>query len=264
MGSSKVALVVSTYNRPGGLAKVLAGLGQQSRIPNEIIIADDGSTEVTRKVVSRWESTSGFSVKHLWQPDEGFRAAKIRNEGIRNSKADYFIFLDGDCVPHPRFVEDHIQLSEENIWVQGRRAFVEQKYVPAYFPGVTNFMKWWILGRTSGLAKGVRWPGVFWGRTDQEIPRIISCNMGIWARDLERVNGFDESYEGWGLEDTDLGIRLYKAGLRRKIVYGRAVIHHLNHPESPRHQLSSNLSKLDQTIQREIIRCQKGLVDESD
>ena len=142
MGSSKVALVVSTYNRPGGLAKVLAGVGQQSRIPNEIIIADDGSTELTRKVVSRWESTSGFSVNHLWQPDEGFRVAKIRNEGIRISKADYFIFLDGDCVPHPRFVEDHIQLSEENFWVQGRRAFVEQKYVPAYFPGATNFMKW--------------------------------------------------------------------------------------------------------------------------
>ena len=264
MSLSKVALVVSTYDRPGELVKVLGGVGQQSRMPDELIIADDGSAELTRKVSSQWESTSGFSVKYIWQPDEGFRAAKIRNEAVRISKADYFIFLDGDCVPHPRFVEDHIQLSEENIWVQGRRAFVEQKYVPGYFPRVTNFIKWWILGRASGLAKGVRWPGVFWDRTDQEIPRIISCNMGVWAKDIERVNGFDESYQGWGLEDTDLGIRLYNAGLRRKIVYGRAVIHHLNHPESPRHELSSNRSKLDQTIKGKIIRCQKGLVDESD
>ena len=174
-------------------------------MPDELIIADDGSKELVRTVVSRWESTSGFGVKHIWQTNEGFRAAKIRNKAIRISKADYLIFLDGDCVPHPRFVEDHIQLSEENIWVQGRRAFVEQKYVPAYFPRVTNFMKWWILGRTSGLAKGVRWPGVFWGPTDQGIPRIFSCNMGIWARDLERVNGFDESRR--------LGIRGYRLGI---------------------------------------------------
>ena len=264
MGSNKVALVVSTFNRPGGLAKVLTGVAQQSRMPDEIIVADDGSAELTGKIISNWKESTGHKAIHVWQPDEGFRAAKIRNEAIRISKADYFIFLDGDCVPHPRFVEDHIQLSEENMWVQGRRAFVELKYVPAYFPGVTNFFMWWILGRTSGLAKGIRWPGIFWKRTDQEITRIISCNMGVWAKDMERVNGFDESYQGWGLEDTDVGIRLYNAGLQRKIVYGRAVIHHLNHPESPRHELSSNRSKLDQTIKEKIIRCQKGLVDESD
>ena len=264
MSSVKVALVVSTYNRPGALAKVLAGVSRQSRAPDETIIADDGSTEMTEKVISYWKESTGNMATHIWQPDEGFRAASIRNEAIRRSNADYYIFLDGDCVPHRRFVEDHIELSEENVWVQGRRAFVEQKYVPAYFPGATGFLNWWILGRADGLGKGIRWPGVFWGRTDQEITRIISCNMGIWSRDLERVNGFDESYEGWGLEDTDLGVRLYNAGLRRKIVYGRAVIHHLNHPESPRYELSSNRSKLDQAIQGKIIRCQKGLVDESD
>ena len=262
MSSSKVALVVSAYNRPGELVKVLAGVGQQSRMPDELIIADDGSKELVRTVVSRWESTSGFGVKHIWQTNEGFRAAKI-DKAIRISKADYLIFLDGDCVPHPRFVEDHIQLSEENIWA-GTKGVCGAKICSGIFPQSDQFYEVVDLGPH-------QWPGkrgsMAWsllGPTDQGIPRIISCNMGIWARDLERVNGFDESYEGWGLEDTDLGIRLYNAGLRRKIVYGRAVIHHLNHPESPRHGLSSNQSKLDQTIQRKIIRCQKGLVDESD
>ena len=264
MSSIKVALVVSTYNRPGELVKVLAGVGQQSRMPDEIIVADDGSTELTGKIIANWKESTGNKATHVWQPDEGFRAARIRNKAIRSSKADYYIFLDGDCVPHPRFVEDHIQLSEESKWIQGRRAFVGQKHVSAYFPGVTNFYKWWILGRTSGLAKGFRWPGGCWERTDQAISRIISCNMGVWARDMERVNGFDESYQGWGLEDTDLGVRLYNAGLQRKIVYGRAVIHHLNHPESPRQELHSNQSKLDRTIKRKSIRCQKGLVHESD
>ena len=264
MDSVKVALVVSTYNRPGELTKLLAGVSQQTRAPNEIIIADDGSKELTGKIISKWKESTGCNVRHVWQPDEGFRVAKIRNLAIRISDSDYYIFLDGDCVPHHRFVEDHIKLSEENVWVQGRRAFINQKNVPAYFPGVTNFLKWWIIGRASGLPKSFRWPGVFWKRIDQGAQRIISCNMGVWARDLERVNGFDEAYEGWGLEDSDLGIRLYNAGLHRKIVYGRAVVHHLNHTESPRHELSSNQSKLDQTIQKKIIRCQKGLVDESD
>ncbi len=264
MSPVRVALVVSTYNRPGQLVKVLAGVSQQSRVPDETIIADDGSTELTRKVISKWKESTGYNATHVWQPDEGFRAAKIRNEAIRISDADYYIFLDGDCVPHYRFVEDHIKLSEENVWVQGRRAFVEQKDVPAYFPGETNFLKWWILGRISGLPKGVRWPGFFWKSVDQETERIISCNMGVWARDLERVNGFDEGYQGWGLEDSDLGIRLYNAGLHRKIVYGRAVIHHLNHPELSRDELSLNQLKLDQMIHKREVRCHKGLVHTSD
>ena len=264
MSSVKVALVVSTYNRPGSLAKVLAGVSRQSRAPDETIIADDGSTEMTEKVISYWKESTGNMATHIWQPDEGFRVASIRNEAIRRSNADYYIFLDGDCVPHRRFVEDHIELSEENVWVQGRRAFVEQKYVPAYFPGATGFLNWWILGRADGLGKGIRWPGFFWKRKDKKTAGIISCNMGVWAKDIERVNGFDEAYQGWGLEDTDFGVRLYNAGLIRKLVYGRAVVHHLNHDTLPRNYFSSNQTKLDQTIRKAMVRCSKGLVHESD
>src|SRR5689334_12242567 len=112
-----VSLIISTYNRPDALAKVLAGIELQTHSPGEILIADDGSADPTRNLIEKWRNELRVPVTHIWHPHEGFRKTIILNQAIRAAQGDYIVFLDGDCVPHARFIADHENLAEKNFWV---------------------------------------------------------------------------------------------------------------------------------------------------
>ena len=255
----KVSLIISTYNQPDALAKVLQGATRQTRCPNEILIADDGSAEATRRLVDQWRPQARCPVRHLWHADEGFRKTAILNKAVQAATGDYLIFLDGDCVPHPRFVEDHVRLAEPGFWVQGRRCFVKEKFVPEFTPGETPVWRWLLTARISGVFKSVRLPFPLVCR-DKKQRGIIGCNMAFWRDDIVAVNGFDEEYAGWGIgEDSDLGTRLYHLGRLRKFVYAHAIIYHLNHPLPPRDHFPSNQARLQETIRLKKIRCERGL-----
>lgn len=258
MSGPSISLIISTFNRPGALSKVLAGVAGQVTTPAEVLLADDGSSDVTKEVVNRSIPQLSAPLRHFWHEHLGFRKTKILNQTIAASKGEYVVLLDGDCVPHRRFIADHIQLAERGWWVQGRRSFVHEHHSPSFQPGRSRFFKWWLRGRASGLFKGVRWLLPFM-RHDQAQRGIIGCNMGMWRDDLVAVNGFDEAFEGWGLEDSDLGNRLYHLGRYRKLVYGRAIIHHLNHPEIPRDDLPTNHGRLQATIDERRVKCDRGL-----
>lgn len=105
----KVSIIVTTYNQPNSLEKVLHGLNYQSRIANEVIVADDGSGQETAMVIKKLSATVAYPLLHVWHEDQGFRAAKIRNEAIKKSTGDYLVLLDGDCIPNRHFVKDHIR-----------------------------------------------------------------------------------------------------------------------------------------------------------
>ena len=255
----KLSLVISTYNQPAALAKVLQGVARQSRAPDEILLADDGSGEPTRELIDRWRRDTPAPVQHLWHPDDGFRKTVILNRAVAAATGDYLVFLDGDCVPHPHFVRDHAALAERGFWVQGRRCFVEERFVPDFVPGNTSVSRWMLTGRITGAAKGLRlpWPII---RRNQEQRGIIGCNMAFWREDLLAVNGFDEAYTGWGVgEDSDLGTRLYHLGRPRKFCYGRAIVYHLNHPMMPRDHFAASRARLEDTIRSRKIRCERGL-----
>jgi len=258
MAAPNISLIISTYNRPGALSKVLAGVAGQVMPPGEIVLADDGSDEVTRAVVKKMTAHLPAPLRHFWHKDSGFRKTKILNQSIAEARGDYIVLLDGDCVPHRQFIADHSQLAEPGWWVQGRRSFIREHCSPSFQPSRSGFLNWWLRGRASGIFKGVRWPLPFM-RHDQAQRGIIGCNMGIWREDLIEVNGFDEEYEGWGLEDSDLGNRLYHLGRYRKLVYGRAIIHHLNHREIPRDDLPSNHDRLLTTLKERRVKCASGL-----
>ncbi|MFM1556876.1 MAG: glycosyltransferase family 2 protein [Limisphaerales bacterium] len=258
MDIPNISLIISTYNRPGALSKVLAGVAGQVMPPKEIVLADDGSEELTREVIKKLTVQLPSSLRHVWHKDYGFRKTKILNQAIAEARGDYIVLLDGDCVPHRRFIADHSQLAESGWWVQGRRSFIREHFSPSFQPSRSGFFNWWLRGRASGLFKGVRWPMPFM-RHDQAQRGIIGCNMGMWRADLIEVNGFDEEYEGWGLEDSDLGNRLYHMGRHRKLVYGRAIIHHLNHREISRDELPSNHGRLLTALKERRVKCARGL-----
>ena len=257
MAVAEISLIISTYNQPVALKHVLAGVALQTQTPREILIADDGSEGTVARVVKDWSHRLP-KLEHVWHEDRGFRKTVILNEAIARAHGDYIVLLDGDCVPHPRFIEDHANLGEPDCWVQGRRSFINESSVANYATGGSGFISWWLCARASGLFKGIRWP-IPWIRRDYGQRGIIGCNMGIWREDLISINGFNEEFEGWGLEDSDLGNRLYHLGRARKLVYGRAIIHHLNHGQLPRNRLSENQSRLRLVLDQKVVECTQGL-----
>lgn len=254
----EISLILNTYNQPGALEKALTGLAEQSRLPSEVVVADDGSGPETAAVIRQWSDRGLFPIQHVWQEHGGFRRSRILNRAIAASRGNYLVFLDGDCIPHRRFVEDHAALAEAGCWVQGRRCYVDITAVDGFSPHFGSVVRCILTGKLSGAAKAFRLPFVKIKR-NQSREGILGCNLAIWREDLVAVNGYDESFEGWGREDSDLGFRLYHLGRWRKLVHGRAILYHLNHPVVSRDQLSTNEDRLQETIRLKKIRCEKGL-----
>lgn len=254
-----LTLIVSAYNQTDVLAKTLRGIELQTQFPDEVLVADDGSGPVTREIIEGWAERAPFPVRHVWHPDDGFRKTIILNKALAEVRSDYVVFTDADCVPHPAFVADHRRLAERGYWVQGRRCFVQEPFVPAFDPEDIRLGSWALQGRIKRAGKGVRLPSPIVFR-DTKQRGIIGCNLACWRVDAEIVNGFDEAYTGWGIgEDSDFGSRLYHLGIQRKLVYGHAVVFHLNHPMPSRAHLEESQALLEETWRTGRVRCEIGL-----
>jgi glycosyltransferase involved in cell wall biosynthesis len=255
----KLSLIISTYNQPVALGKACAGLSLQSDWPDEILIADDGSTEPTRGIIDAFRDEARVPVHHCWHPDNGFLKTTILNQSVARAQGDYLVFLDGDCVPHRHFIADHRTLAERGFWVQGRRCFVRERFVADFIPGKTRIWSWVLRGRISRPHKSLRLPFPLVFR-NQKQRGIIGCNMAFWRDDVVAANGFDESYQGRGMgADSDLGSRIYNLGRSRKFVYGRALVFHLDHTIMPRPHFAANNARLQEVIQTGVIRSRRGL-----
>jgi glycosyltransferase involved in cell wall biosynthesis len=259
MHPAQISLIISTYEKPGALDQVLHGVQRQTVMPGEILLADDGSGPATRELIGQWRQKIPAPMRHVWHEDLGFRKTIILNKSLAAATGDYIVLLDGDCVPHDRFIPDHARLAERNFWVQGRRCFVSEKFAAEFSPGVTPVFLWMLGGRITGLAKAVRLPFPIVRRNTGQ-RGIIGCNMGFWRDDLLAVNGFDEEYTGWGIgEDSDVGTRLYNLGRPRKFVYGHALVYHLNHPMLGRAHVQASQQRLAASIASKKIRCARGV-----
>lgn len=262
MPHSNTSLIISTYQGASSLGAILNRLAKGSSHPFCIHVADDGSCEKTRLALKKASREMPVQILHHWHEDKGFRKAKILNQAVNSCQADYVVFLDGDCLPHKDFVRDHMAMAEKGYFVQGRRCFVRENQVDALLEGRTSLSRLMLTGKVSGLFKSFRLPKPI-VKVNRDMYGLLGCNLGVWKDDLLAVNGFDEDYEGWGREDSDLGARLYNLGLSRKMVYGRALVYHLNHPENKRDQLSQNDKRLKETISSCKTRCTNGLAKES-
>ena len=255
----KISLIMSTYEQPAALAKVLRGYGRQTRWPDEIFITDDGSGPETRTLIENWKQDVKVPVHHVWHAHDGFRKTILLNRAVAAAQGDYIVFTDGDCVPHEDYIADHERLAERGFWVQGRRSYIKEPFVPAFEPGTTSIFGWMLSGRMSGIGKGIRLPVPVVFR-NREQRGIIGCNMAFWREDVLAVNGFDESFLGRGIgPDSDLGTRVYNLGRCRKFVYGRAIVYHLDHPVMPRDNLEAKKVWLAETIRSGRVRCERGV-----
>ncbi len=253
-------LVISTYDQPEHLKKVLDAVARQTLFPDEVVIADDGSREETRQLINQWAKGFPNHCIHLWQENRGFRKANILNKAIAGAKSHYLVFLDGDTVPHPEFVRDHNQLAEKNTFVQGHRCLINERGVDAFGRGRFSQDRLAALlnGQLCGLKNAFRWPRPLKCiRTD--LKGVRGCNIGIWRKDLIAVNGYNEAFTGWGREDSELVIRLFNLGILRLDVRGWALCFHLWHPPASRANVPRNDSLVSKAQSEKLVQCALGL-----
>ncbi|MBO0752023.1 MAG: glycosyltransferase family 2 protein [Bradyrhizobiaceae bacterium] len=263
-----ISVIVSTYNREDALDAVLRALSRQTDRDFEIIVADDGSGPATARVVQAWASRAPVPVRHVWHEDRGFRLADIRNRGILASAGAYIIFLDGDCIARPDFVAAHRRLAESGWFVTGTRVLLSPQLTGSVLRDGLEPERWalphWAIRRArrdvnrimpllalplSRLRKRLasRWIGA------------RGANMAFWRRDLERVDGFDTTFQGWGREDSDIFIRMIRAGITRKDGRYATGVLHLWHPEADRSALAQNDAQVDEVLAGDRITARLGL-----
>ena len=263
-----ISVVVTTYQRPDALDAVLRGLSAQGDRDFEVIVADDGSGPPTAAAIDGWRQRLGAPLSHVWQPDDGFRAAEARNRALIAAQGAYVVFLDGDCVPRASFLARHRALAEPGWFVAGNRILISAEATRSVLSSGEAVERWPVAalisrrlsGRINRLLPMVDLPGQAWRRARPERWQgARTCNLAAWRKDLLEIDGFDTSYRGWGLEDTDLVLRLMRAGVKRKDGRFATGVFHLWHAESDRLPLQENQRRLDALIASRRIRAERGL-----
>ena len=264
----KTAVIVTTYNRPDALAVVLAAYEAQTDRDFELVVADDGSTSETATVIQDYQRQSRGAVRHVWQEDRGFRAAAIRNRAAATTTADYIIFTDGDCIPSRQFVQAHKRLAEPGYFLGANRVLLSASGTRRVLDGRHAIHEWgwaewgaaWVRRDVNRLLPLLTMPdGPFRKWEAGRWKGIKTCNLSLWRNDLIRVNGLDESYEGWGLEDTDLVVRLLRSGIKHKSARYAAPVFHLWHREQARSGLAENRARLDHVLRSQNTQSVAGL-----
>lgn len=264
----KISIIVTTYNWPEALKIVLQSFNRQDTNDFEVIVADDGSTKQTFQVIADFIRIAGYPLKHVWHEDKGFRAAMIRNKAAAIAKGDYLIFLDGDCIPLSTFISRHNYLSENGWFVAGNRILLNDRFT---YRAIQNNIElnqqpffYWCKQRIAGHCnrllpllylphQGLR------KRRKQRWQGVKTCNLAIWREDFLQVNGLDESYHGWGYEDSDLVIRLIRNGVYSKSGRFAVPVFHLWHNENDRSRQQENLQLLHKIINSDNIYAVMGV-----
>jgi GT2 family glycosyltransferase len=265
--SLELSVVLTAYQRPDHLIRSLASLSHQRGMDGkfEVIVADDGSTDRTHRVVRDFAKTVNFPIKLTTHPHRGFRVALCRNDGIRASAAPYLLFSDGDCIFPRDHLRQHLCARRPGIVRAGDcyrldRMATEQLDLEAI---ASEAYRRWVPSneRRRILGKLFKDPCYQWfdHRTK---PKLTGCNIGIARSDIDAVNGFDENFVGWGCEDDDLAYRLRKAGVWIVSVLHYTRAYHMWHPVHPTRPEKwadgPNVGRL-QTVDRPIV-CRAGVV----
>lgn len=238
----KVSLIITTFNRPVALMRVLQTIRRQTRLPHEVIVADDGSSEEIRSLLDQWSKR--LPLVHIWIPDCGFRAARVRNIAILKATGDYVVMVDGDCLLPPAFIENHVRLSKPNKLVAGSRYMYgpeETENIETKFDSLSDQ----IFGNTKFRSLPFGLLRDLYGR---QWDLVRTCNVAMYRAAAIAVYGLDERYIGWGREDSDFVIRLLNNGMLIRNGRFSVCVGHLFHKQESRDSLAANEGRFQQVL----------------
>ena len=258
----KITLLIATYNWHKALNLTLLSALNQSLLPSEIVIADDGSTNETKELIEQIQRETTIPILHIWHQDEGFRLTVIRNKAIANSSGDYIIQIDGDLILHRDFIKDHIRFAIPNTFVTGSRALITEERSAKLIESRSiklSFLSCGVKNRLNGLSIPL-FSNVMRGRRVNDIYYMRGCNMAFWREDLLKVNGYNQDMIGWGREDNEIAVRLINSGITKYSLKFGAAAFHLYHNERSRSKLNINDEILAKSISDGLKRCPNGIV----
>jgi len=258
-----VSLIITTYNWKEALTVVLNSVNQQTRLPDEVIIADDGSRDDTSQRIESLMPKLKFRLIHVHQPDEGFQVSKIRNRAIAAASSEYIISIDGDMMLHPKFIEDHLSIARKKAFVQGGRVIMSEKLTQSILDHPENIPSIEFNSKEIRNNKNALWfpsmKQVAARFVTNHLKRVRGCNQAFWRKDLIDINGFNEAFQGWGREDSDICLRLNNNGVNRINLKFAGIAYHLYHTEAQRTSLHANDEILEKAIENKETFCEKGL-----
>lgn len=253
-------LIISTYNWPKALELALKSVIQQTVLPNEIIIADDGSTNKTKQIINAFRDQILIPVIHIWHRDTGFTKAIILNKAIAKAKGKYIIQFDGDCILHKHFIKDHLSFAKKDTYLFGSRVNIQKKHLSNLFKIKQirfNFFSTGIKKRTRTIHATIL--SSFYKESAVFSDKFRGCNTSFFKSDFIAINGYDENFTGWGREDSELALRFHNYGLKARRLRYRAILYHIFHVEKPKNRLEINNEIQQRTIATKSVWCKNGI-----
>ncbi|MDT8415187.1 MAG: glycosyltransferase family 2 protein [Flavobacteriaceae bacterium] len=248
----KTSVIISTYNAPEWLEKVLWSYAGQTESSFELIIADDGSGEETAKLIASFKAQANFPVIHVWQEDEGFQKSKILNKAILACRTDYIIMSDGDCIVRKDFVAKHLKKRKKSRFLSGGYyklpMSVSKLISKEDIESGRCFELKWLLKNGLGTsfknnklnADGIK--EEFLNSFTTSKATWNGHNASGWREDILAVNGFDERMQ-YGGQDREMGERLKNLGIKGKQIRYSAICLHLDHERAYKTKASIKLNK---------------------
>lgn len=254
------SLIISTYNWPEALEKSLESIKRQKHYPNEVIIADDGSTDETKNLVNKIRKNFPVPIYHCWIEDNGFRLAKARNEALKMANYSYILQIDGDIMLDKHYVADQVYFAQKGSFVRGSRVLLNSRISEKIFNNRIKRPNVWMKGVVN-FFNGIRIPFLQKIISFQRLSiiGIRGCNMAYWREDAIRVNGYNENIKGWGREDSEFVARLVNSGVYKRNLRFGAIQYHIYHKEYDRELLNRNDDILNSTLKQKKIFCKNGI-----
>lgn len=253
-------LIISTYNWTQALLLVLESVKEQSILPDEVIIADDGSSKETEKLIIAFKSTFPNKVSHVWQEDLGFRKTVILNKALKAVTSDYIVQIDGDVILHRHFIKNHITYSEKNTYLYGSRVTLKKGKSSKTLSA--NYRKiYWHSPGLKRRTRGLYAPFInFSKRQLATSGKLRGCNMSYWKQDALAINGYNEDFVGWGYEDYNFAQRLQNAGVFSKRLKYSGIQFHLYHEPATKGDTSIGDTIQIKTQEDKITKVKNGIL----
>lgn len=256
----KCSLVTPTYNWPEALELLLISIVNQTVLPNEVIIADDGSGDDTRKLIELYKSKFPVPLIHVWHEDVKNRKPRIMNKAIAKAQYEYIIEIDGDIIMNKHFVEDHLNNSQKGFYLFGSRVNIQQSLLPDLFSKKIvhfNFFSKEIKkrGRTLRIPLLMKFAKI----AHQRSSKLRGCNMSFWRENFININGFNESLVGWGIDDSEMIERLHNSGIKGKRLKFAGIAYHIYHKEQSKSHIEINNIIEREAIEKKLTFIEKGI-----
>lgn len=258
----KTTLLIATYNWAEALELQLMSLTRQSRPPDEIRIADDGSDERTKEVIDRWKKQIPCPVVHHWHPNTGYHKTIAVNKAVHASAGDYIIQIDHDVILHKHFIKDHLNWARPDCFVAGRRVKlsddVTKKLLKNKKASVSLFH---VLDGAEGPHNMLRFFPFrnYFDKTNSSPWNILGCNLAYWKKHFFAVNGYHNDFTGWGHDDTEFLSRVINTGVKKRELRFAAVQYHLHHKQSSKARQSKHYQIIKKNVQEKITWCENGM-----